>query len=640
MDYHIFENLSDGVIALDNKMRVLYANEAAHSLCGLGRTEMRVGAGFAEIIKFDNPELSVGFKTCTFETCSKKSGRIQVALRPLEGDVTSTGYLVYLRDAHVNDELNKRYRAELDKKEDLLSSLRAQKDQLTLQSKHLERTLEQCDTEAKRNEALLKSVLESLDQAYIIIDPTGNCLQTYSKNCKQVFGSCPEGKKIWDMLGLEQPKLNEAKIWFESICTEPFPFEELASFGPSEFTNLSGVRMGLKYHALRGEGGKISNVVLVATDKPQELVDRWRVGNRVKASELIVSLIRNKTQVAVAVRYTRQGILELREKIAGDSLKSSDLPGMMRILHTIKGVAASFGLLGVADVAHDLETKMTDFTLETLDQQYDRAIECHGHFDVLEGALDAFLQQYRNVLGDIEVRERTVDIKFDDLQSFLSEMQRLPGTEKLQARFVSQLMREPICVFFSNYNSIIEEVALEKQKDVGPIIVKGGNTRVLGARYSELFNTLVHLVRNAVDHGIELSDARIKAGKSPTGTLTIIVSTELTDFEAWLKIIFKDDGRGIDPAQVKSKLKEMGQDLSTESSDQVIQHIFDPGFSTSEGVDRVSGRGVGLSAVREAVKKLGGEVLVSSVKGKGTMIVIRVPEQSVAVQNPQLKLVA
>jgi chemotaxis protein histidine kinase CheA len=135
---------------------------------------------------------------------------------------------------------------------------------------------------------------------------------------------------------------------------------------------------------------------------------------------------------------------------------------------------------------------------------------------------------------------------------------------------------------------------------------------------------MLHLVRNAVDHGIEESPERVRRGKSPEGLIRLSVSRQ----QDRVRLTFEDDGAGIDLERVRSKalaqgLLPSGAQPPTEA--EILELIFLPGFSTREGVSEISGRGVGLDVVRSSVSALGGRVMVRSQAGLGTSFILDLP---------------
>jgi len=153
------------------------------------------------------------------------------------------------------------------------------------------------------------------------------------------------------------------------------------------------------------------------------------------------------------------------------------------------------------------------------------------------------------------------------------------------------------------------EVEIDASKDV----------RVPAERWAPFWSSFVHVVRNALDHGIEPAEARTAAGKPPHGKLRLATRVDGDTLE----IEFADDGRGIDWPRVREKAKERGLPHTTEGD--LVNALFSDGLSTAEAVSDISGRGVGMSAVRDAARKLGGGINVVSKRGAGTLVRFRFP---------------
>jgi two-component system chemotaxis sensor kinase CheA len=141
----------------------------------------------------------------------------------------------------------------------------------------------------------------------------------------------------------------------------------------------------------------------------------------------------------------------------------------------------------------------------------------------------------------------------------------------------------------------------------------------------EISDPLVHILRNAVDHGIESPEERRAAGKPETGTISVTAWNQ----ETYIYLSVRDDGRGIDTAALRRKVVEKGlmtrEAAEAAPEDQVVQWIFMPGLSTAKQITDVSGRGVGMDIVRTNIERLNGQITVSSTPGKGTEVIIQLP---------------
>ena len=181
---------------------------------------------------------------------------------------------------------------------------------------------------------------------------------------------------------------------------------------------------------------------------------------------------------------------------------------------------------------------------------------------------------------------------------------------------------QPISSVFGRVPRLLRELSASTGKHV-KLVVHGESTELDKTVIERLSEPMTHLIRNAVDHGIEAPDVRIAAGKSPEGTLSL--SAEQRAGRIVIKI--SDDGAGINREKVLSKAIQNGivaQDAEL-TKDEINQLIFEPGFSTAAAVTSVSGRGVGMDVVKSNVRDLGGRITLTSEPGEGTTFTLALP---------------
>lgn len=179
----------------------------------------------------------------------------------------------------------------------------------------------------------------------------------------------------------------------------------------------------------------------------------------------------------------------------------------------------------------------------------------------------------------------------------------------------------PVDAVFRRFPRLVRDLSGKLGKLVR-LQVRGEATELDKGLIEKIADPLVHLVRNAIDHGLEEPAARAAAGKEPTGTISLAASHQ----DGHIVIEVSDDGRGLDRDRILAKARERGLPVPDEPSDaQVWDFIFHPGFSTAGAVTDLSGRGVGMDVVRSNIRKLGGSVQLESRTGQGTRVVIRLP---------------
>jgi len=189
---------------------------------------------------------------------------------------------------------------------------------------------------------------------------------------------------------------------------------------------------------------------------------------------------------------------------------------------------------------------------------------------------------------------------------------------------VMDIRMYPVGSIFKRFPRLVRDISKQTGKDIH-LEFSGEDTELDRTILQEVFDPLVHLLRNAIDHGIEAPSQREKSGKPSRGTVALNAWQE----ENNIVIEVKDDGAGIDPEKIKTRALEKGlvTEAQLEEMDQesILELIMEPGFSTSETVNDLSGRGVGMDVVRTNIEKLDGEVEISSEKGNGTSIKIVLP---------------
>ncbi|MDD5286233.1 MAG: chemotaxis protein CheA [Desulfuromonadaceae bacterium] len=222
----------------------------------------------------------------------------------------------------------------------------------------------------------------------------------------------------------------------------------------------------------------------------------------------------------------------------------------------------------------------------------------------------------RYLLVDCAQRSGVAD--FDDPIHQLTALLRELRDEVFEARML------PFEIIAEKFPRLVRDLAHKQGKDVF-FHLDGKDIELDRSILEEIAEPLVHILRNAVDHGMETPDERMAAGKEQSGDIRLRVARD----KDHLEIVIEDDGRGMDPDRLKSKAVEKGVISAGEAEALTLQESFmlvcTPGFSTSETVSDVSGRGVGMDAVYTAVHSLGGELTIQSEIGVGSRFKMRLP---------------
>lgn len=231
-----------------------------------------------------------------------------------------------------------------------------------------------------------------------------------------------------------------------------------------------------------------------------------------------------------------------------------------------------------------------------------------------------------NLVGELVITQSMLSMIGQDvdgqigerLQLAIDELQR--NTREIQESVMSMRML-PLTATFNRFPRLVRDLAGKLGKQV-ELVLQGGSTEIDKSLIEKIVDPLTHLVRNSIDHGIEMPEKRTAAGKPEKGT--VILSAEQKGGSIIISII--DDGGGLHRDKILDKARSNGLAVSDDMPDsEVWQLIFQPGFSTAEAITDVSGRGVGMDVVRRNIESIGGRIDIESSAGEGSAFFIHLP---------------
>ncbi|HML98779.1 MAG TPA: chemotaxis protein CheA [Tepidiformaceae bacterium] len=249
-------------------------------------------------------------------------------------------------------------------------------------------------------------------------------------------------------------------------------------------------------------------------------------------------------------------------------------------------------------------------------ERLDGLMNLVGELVIDRTRLQQIREQLSAVLKDANLNELTEN--FEETTSHLARV-----TDELQEQIMRSRML-PVRSVLTRLPRLVRDVATKCGKKV-ELVTAGEETELDRSVIEEISDPLVHILRNAVDHGIETPEERRAAGKPETGLVTVTAWNQ----ETYIYLSVKDDGKGIDTAALRRKVVEKGM-MSRDAAEaateeQAVQWIFLPGLSTAKQVSDVSGRGVGMDIVRTNIERLNGQITLHSTPGKGSEVIIQLP---------------
>lgn len=239
---------------------------------------------------------------------------------------------------------------------------------------------------------------------------------------------------------------------------------------------------------------------------------------------------------------------------------------------------------------------------------------------VASAKLDRIMDQLGElVIAQSRLHKLAADVGHSELETVVETVERLVTGMREETLSIRML---PIEGVFGKFRRVVRDLAAELGKEVD-LVATGGETELDKTVLDQLTEPLVHMIRNSMDHGFEPAEDRLAAGKPARGTLRLNARQEGGE----VLITLEDDGGGLDTAAIRTRAVERGL-LAPEAAPteaELQQMIFAPGFSTAQTLSSVSGRGVGMDAVRSTIDGLNGGVEVTSSRGQGTRVTLRLP---------------
>lgn len=256
--------------------------------------------------------------------------------------------------------------------------------------------------------------------------------------------------------------------------------------------------------------------------------------------------------------------------------------------------------------------------------------------NTLNNNIDNLKNEYQKDIADFTTQFDSFLIGYKDIvEKFRSTSQSLDRISSDLREGVMRVRMIQIKQVFSRFPRLVRDLSRDLHKEID-LVMEGEETEVDKAMLDDLSDPLIHMIRNAVDHGMETPEERLAAGKSVPG----IVKLKAANEGNLISIYISDDGRGINPESVRKKAIErkiISADKQLSEQD-TFALLFEPGFSTANQITSVSGRGVGLDVVKKNIEKMSGTVRITSVPGEGTTFVIKLPLTLAIIQGLMVRV--
>jgi HPt (histidine-containing phosphotransfer) domain-containing protein/HAMP domain-containing protein len=456
--------------------------------------------------------------------------------------------------------------------------------------------------EANRN---LRVVLDTVNEGLVTVSKDGFMAAERSAMIDRWFGPYSgTGVRFADYIRpIDRNFAESFELGYELLLEGMMPLELCLAQLPSRL-RTTGREFKCSYLPVSESGEHLGMLVAI-----EDVTEQTQLAQQEAEQRELLALFQSFTR-------DRAGFLaffdEASQLVAELSSEEADLITRKRLIHTLKGNASLAGLTLVADLCHRAESDIDEASQLSLKIT---VAALRDRWLTLTQAVTGFLgDRVRNV---VEVQLRELDQLCGDLRNGASSAQVI--------RRLTSWRYEPVERALGRMAEHAR--ALAQRLDKGDVMIKieADRIRLDPQRWSAFWSELVHVVRNAVDHGFETATERRAGGKSPRPQLRLGAYVRQSD----LVIEIEDDGRGIDWKAVRKLAHDRG--LPAESDSDLLQALVTPGFTTRGEVNTVSGRGMGLAAVYQQVFQFKGRVSVGSVRYRGTCWKFSFPISSVGI---------
>ncbi len=461
-------------------------------------------------------------------------------------------------------------------------------------------------------------ILENIKDGFLICDRFGTIQSGYSKSCeshlkqtnlsgqnllKSEFlplnpaeGDCLKNLPEWIQYGFDNPEMNQ--------------WEELSEMR----VKLKGSFLNLRFQRLFQNAQVTSLMVLISDISEQIQLEEEVAQKEMESSQTLISISsmiqHGKAQFEHFLQQLKEGLTEMSQLLVKSPIQNID--SIFRIAHTLKGLSLQFSMEHIAAKLHQEEDRLT-------------IIRSQGSLSPEESQfVEAGVQALLTLAARAEAVFEKVFLGVD------SDRISIPKSEwnALLAQLPPQIYEQIIKYQPNTIHWISNQLKMDAQKVAEAlgkqveIITQLRPTEFSQKVSDKLLGCLMHLIRNALDHGMETPEERTRLGKKPSGFISISMTEKADCFH----LSIKDDGRGLNLDKIRLKAKDKFKIHKSMSKSELQNLIFEPGFSTQEQASVVSGRGVGLDYVKATIMACGGNISVESDPGIGTCFFLNIPK--------------
>lgn len=513
--------------------------------------------------------------------------------------------------------------------ERLYNDVRAANTQLVKSKEIIEEVNKDLDRKVVEKTSAIRNLFDNAEQGFLSFKGDLKVESEYSFKCREIFGDDIGGQGLPELIS---DRDSDQEEYIYSLLKSIFDPKDEArrevylSLLPREMA-ISDKLISLDYKMIdkHVEGSELTCMVIL-TDITEKKFLEMSLNHEQSILKMCVAIVANHMDfVNVVTDYRDFCDNRIAEIINKEDEVENKYAELFRIVHTFKGTFSYFEMQNITNKLHDFEIKIYNFSKACLGLGgFEILISGNKPWDWLKEDFDIL----REVLGE---RYLKLDKLVVAEESKLKEIENgilssFTGAEALElVKEIRKLRYRSLKDMLGHYPGYCTRLSERQEKLLKEFEIQGSDIAVDTDIYSELSKSMVHIFRNLIDHGIETAEERINNGKAEQGNITCSIEVKGDKIE----IIASDDGAGIDIEETREVAVKKGfispEEAAATYEADILQLIFADGFTTVSEVTELSGRGVGLSAVKAEVVRLKGNIEVKTEKGIGTSFHISVP---------------
>lgn len=500
---------------------------------------------------------------------------------------------------------------------------------------NLEKKVEERTEQLNERSTKIRQLLDIAAEGFLSFDNSFIIDSEYSKECENIFSQAIA-------------KLNIADLLFDTEGEEKEVFKKTISdiFDPKLPKRRKKVLLRLlkkefvindKYINIEYQPVEDQKLILILTDITDKIALEKKLADEKQTLKMIVTAVKDLEEFKDVINEYYEFCNDIPSFITSENNFRENLVLFYRKIHTFKGNFAQKDLLYIVRKLHTFENSLNQLVknenstfeqFKTLIQENTIHLWLEDDLQVIEEILDESIVDQEEIIKIAYSLIDNLESKINTLLTHKKEERDITYEDLLED--VLRMKNRSIEEYLAPYVTLTEQLALKLNKPINPVSIKGANDIYVSNEVKPFIKTLVHIFRNSMDHGIELLDQRATLGKPDNASIVCNGSIENEN----IILSITDDGKGIDPEIIKAKAIEKGifsaQELDNMRKDEILLIIFEDAFSTNENVTELSGRGIGLGAVKYECERLGGTIKIESEINKGTTFIFTLPRNNIS----------